>query len=576
MDQEKRLLLAFVLSFAVLMLWRALFPPPPLPQNALPAKAKTNPVQQAPAPAAPSPAPVSLSIEQGSKEEEIVIEGDLYQVTLSTQGAVVKSWVLKKYLDENDRPLDVVNGLACQALGFPMSLVVSSANGGMPDRALSAKLNSALYVTEPSGTSLRAPVKVDLTYSDGTVQARKQFTFGKGYEVRVETSVFDGQHYLPIGAAWPGGFGDSSLTMKEREARSRAVYAPPGEKAVVVPQTKVSEDRIIPGPFAFAGLEDRFFVAIFFPTSPDLVAFGINRQTWTPPDWKEKELPKPLGAMLGNAQPKPLDFRLFVAPKDLDVLQTARPPLDGLVDFGWFTIVARPLFLALRYAYHHWIHNWGWAIVTLTLLINLGMFPLKLKSIRSAQEMQRVAPLVKSIQDKYKQYKFNDPRKQRMNEEVMKLYKEHNINPLGGCLPMVLQLPILYGFYRVLDLAIELRHAPWMWIKDLSAPDRTHLFGLPLPILPTAIIITTFILQRMTPVATADPSQQRMMMIMPIFFGFIFFSLAAGLNLYYMTANIVGIAQQMLLNRMVPRTPPPPPPSGRAKPQLRNGVSVNR
>ena len=163
-----------------------------------------------------------------------------------------------------------------------------------------------------------------------------------------------------------------------------------------------------------------------------------------------------------------------------------------------------------------------------------------------------------------------------MNEEVMKLYKEHNINPLGGCLPMVLQLPILYGFYRVLDLAIELRHAPWMWIKDLSAPDRTHLFGLPLPILPTAIIITTFILQRMTPVATADPSQQRMMMIMPIFFGFIFFSLAAGLNLYYMTANIVGIAQQMLLNRMVPRTPPPPPPSGRAKPQLRNGVSVNR
>ncbi len=211
------------------------------------------------------------------------------------------------------------------------------------------------------------------------------------------------------------------------------------------------------------------FADIFLPDAPDQVAFRVARQEWSPPDWTEKEKPRPLTATLVETQPKPLDFRLFVAPKDLDVLKSVNPPLDSLVDFGWFSIVAKPLFIALRYIYDHWIHNYGWAIVLLTVIINLAMFPLKLKSLRSAQEMQSVSPIIKGIQDKYKQYKFNDPRKQKMNEEVMKVYSEHHINPLGSCLPMLLQLPFLYGFYRVLDLAIELRHAPWtLWIKDLS------------------------------------------------------------------------------------------------------------
>jgi YidC/Oxa1 family membrane protein insertase len=171
--------------------------------------------------------------------------------------------------------------------------------------------------------------------------------------------------------------------------------------------------------------------------------------------------------------------------------------------------------------------------------------------------MQRIAPIVKGIQDKYKQYKLNDPRKQRMNQEVMKVYQEHNINPLGGCLPMVVQLPFLYGFYRVLDLSIELRHAPWiLWVRDLSSPDSYHLFGFPLSILPTVMIITMFILQRMTPVATVDPAQQRMMMVMPLIFGIMFYNFASGLVLYWLTGNIVGIAQQAFINRMTPPAQP--------------------
>jgi YidC/Oxa1 family membrane protein insertase len=246
-----------------------------------------------------------------------------------------------------------------------------------------------------------------------------------------------------------------------------------------------------------------------------------------------------------------------VAPKDLDVLRSVKPPLDSLVNFGWFSFVAKPLFLGLRYIYDRWVHNYGWAIVILTIFINLAMFPLKLKSIRSAQEMQRIAPQVKAIQERYKQYKFNDPRKNRMNQEIMKLYQEHHINPLGGCLPMLLQLPFLYAFYNVLSASIELRHAPWiLWIKDLSSPDKFHLLGLPLPILPTLMIVTMFILQKMTPMTTADPAQQRMMMIMPLVFGIMFYNFASGLVLYWLTGNIVGIAQQAFINKMMP--PPAP------------------
>ncbi|HUX10322.1 MAG TPA: membrane protein insertase YidC, partial [Terriglobia bacterium] len=216
------------------------------------------------------------------------------------------------------------------------------------------------------------------------------------------------------------------------------------------------------------------------------------------------------------------------------------------------------LFLGLRYIYNNWVHNYGWAIVILTIILNMALFPLKLKSIRSAQEMQRIAPLVKSIQDRYKQYKFNDPRKARMNQEVMKLYQEHGINPLGGCLPMLPQLPILYGFYESLETPFEFRHAPWiLWIKDLSMPDNSHILGLPIPILPVIMIVSMFFMQKMTPMATADPNQKRMMMLMPLVFGLMFFRLASGLVLYFLAANMVGIAQQLIINRFItPKQPP--------------------
>ena len=552
-DTNKRVLIAFALSFAILMVWKFAFPPPPEPVP--PKKPAAVTQTQAPTPTqTPAPAPVAgksapakstapapavvLPVQQGEKAEELVIENGLYRVTFSTEGGVVRSWILKKFVDEHGKPLDVVNGPACEKLGFPMSL-------NSPDPELAKKLNSALYVATPRGPSLEAPAKLELAYSDGKVQVKKQFTFESDYEVRVEVSAFDGQRYLPIEVAWAGGFGDQSLIPADKESHNHVVHEM-SEKIERVPQRKIDADHMLPAPLVMAGLEDRYFLAAFIPEAPDQAVVRFGRRAWNPSDWKEKEPPKETFVSLGESAPKPLAFRLFVGPKDLDVLRAVNPPLDRVVDFGWFSFVAKPIFLAMRYIHDRWAHNYGWAIILLTIAINLAMFPLKLKSIRSAQEMQKIAPIVKGIQEKYKNYKFNDPRKQKMNQEIMKLYQEHGINPLGGCLPMVLQLPFLYAFYSVLSVSIEMRHAPWfLWIKDLSAPD--HMY-----ILPSLMIVTMFVLQKITPVATADPAQQRMMMLMPLIFGIMFFKFASGLVLYWLTSNVVGIAQQVFINRLMP------------------------
>jgi YidC/Oxa1 family membrane protein insertase len=557
MDNEKRFVIAIALSFILLLLWRTTFiKTPPSPKSPGGAQATAQQAagqkgtQEAAKPEAPKvPAPPQILVVQGQQAQDITVENDLYRITFSTQGGVVKSWILRKFKDSNGKPLDVVDPAACKQLGYPMSIRTS-------DTSLNQKVNQALYVAQPSGTTLKAPATLEFTYSDGHVQILKKFTFGSDYMVQASVSVGQDQHYVPVRVAWVGGLGDHSLSEEAEIAQSKVVYELNG-KLDTTDQHKIKEELTKSGPVDFGGLEDRYFAGIFFPETQDQ-SFYAGQESWTPENWKEKEPPKAAYAELGSSAPQPLDFRLFVAPKLMDVLETSHPSLTGLVDFGWFSFIARPLFLGLRYIYEHWVHNYGWAIVILTIILNMALFPLKLKSIRSAQEMQRIAPLVKSIQDRYKQYKFNDPRKARMNQEVMKLYQEHNINPLGGCLPMLPQLPILYGFYESLETPFEFRHAPWIWwIKDLSMPDPSHIMGLPIPILPVIMIVSMFFMQKMTPMAVTDPNQKRMMYMMPLVFGLMFFRLASGLVLYFLAANLVGIVQQLIINRFItPKQPP--------------------
>ncbi len=590
LGENKRIFVAFGLTLLIIVLWHPLMTrlgyEPANPEPETPASS-ANPTANTPAPSAgtsaPSgtaasgatgsqsvkpakraPAPALVPIE-GKQAEDVVVENDVYRITFSTQGAVIKSWILKKYTDAQNKPLDLVNQEAAGQLGWPMQLT-------LPDTALVAKLNSAIYALQrgpdvgaspvgaqgeghPQGVPLQAPTKLTFTYSDGQTEVRKIFTFGRTYEVDASVNASDTRSTaIPVGVEWTGGFGDYSLGPKTLSSNSQAVYDLGGD-VTKIKESKLKGPQSVSGALEYAGLEDHYFVDIFLPRSPG-DDFKISRESWKPANWTDKEQPAPFEVDLSTPAAQSLDFGLFVAPKDLDLLKSMNPPLDNLVEFGVFKILAEPLFLGLRYIYDHWVRNYGWAIVILTVLINLALFPLKIKGIHLAQKQQKVAPVIKRIQDKYKQYKINDPRKQKMNQEIMEVYKQYGINPVAGCLPMVLQLPLIYGFYEVLGTVIELRHAPWFGcVRDLSLPDACHPFGIPLALLPTLMIISMFVMQIMTPMGATDPTQKRMMYFMPLLFGTIFYRLASGVVLYYMTANLVGIAQQLIINRFIPHSP---------------------
>jgi YidC/Oxa1 family membrane protein insertase len=213
------------------------------------------------------------------------------------------------------------------------------------------------------------------------------------------------------------------------------------------------------------------------------------------------------------------------------------------VNFGFFGWLAVPLLGALKWL-HGIVGNWGWSIVLLTVLINLAMFPLRHKSVVSMRRMQELQPQLKAIQDRYANLKVTDPAKQKMNTEVMNLYREKGVNPASGCIPMLLMMPVLLAFYAMLGYAIELRGAGFgLWIHDLSQPD-------PFYVIPILVAATMFWQQKMSP-ATADPAQQRMMMFMPIMFGFIFLTTAAGTALYWFVSNVWGIGQQYFTNWLI-------------------------
>jgi YidC/Oxa1 family membrane protein insertase len=307
------------------------------------------------------------------------------------------------------------------------------------------------------------------------------------------------------------------------------------------PEADIREVSVL-GSFPYAGIEDHFFCAAFLPREGPLRVNAFEQEV-TLGEQQRRFLS--LGVAVSSGDEPSNHLRLYVGPKDRDVLTPVEPQLAGLVDYGWFAFIAQPLFSAMRWTYENVVSNYGWVIILITIIINFLLFPLKLKTMRSAMKMQRIQPQLKAIQDKFKHLKMNDPRRQEMTKETMALYKKHGVNPLGGCLPMLLQIPFLYGFYQVLVLSIEMRHAPWiLWIRDLSAPE-----GIAIKTLPILLCATQFLLQKMSPMPSPDPAQQKMMMYMPLMFLFLFWSMSSGLVLYWLTGNVVGIAQQWYINR---------------------------
>ena len=548
---EKRLLLIFLVTFVMMLLMQPLLKKY-FPQQPATSQQSQNTPNQVPASTSSSTsstpaavAPASTTAKKAEAETETVIENDLYRITFTNKGAQVKSWILKKYDNETENGrLDLVNQTAAAQFGYPFSLWTY-------DEGIRNKLSSALYVPSSSG-SLTSPATLSFEYSDGDLSVRKTFSFDNSYVVKVETSVTSKGSNVPALPAWPSGFGDQITPAFYAAGLIDYQY---GKNIERTPVKKISGGGTMPGPFHWAGPSDQYFAAVFIPDDPAAAAMVTLHGAMQIPKDPQKPDPKDttpvdvVGAAVGNLH-GPTTTRIFVGPKELEILQKVPVPgsadndLNGLVDFGCWGIIAKPLFLWLKWTYHHVVPNWGWAIVLQTIIISVALLPLRITQMKSMLKMQRVAPQIKSIQEKYKKYSLRDPRKAAMNEEISAIYKKEGVNPAGGCLPMLIQFPFLIAYYRMLGTALDLRHAHFLWIHDLSAAE-------PLPyILPILMVISSLINQRMTPQAGMDPAQQRMMnVMMPLMMGFIFFRLQAGLNLYYAVSNLIMIAQQAIMNR---------------------------
>jgi YidC/Oxa1 family membrane protein insertase len=543
MSDQARGIIFVVIALLIFLVWGHFYKPPVPPERPVatapaPSQAATPPPIAAGAPASPTNIPTI-----GATEEKIaVVESPLYRVELSNRGGVVRSWSLKKYFDDAKppRPLELVNVNASQQVGWPFSVLLS-------DAQLEVQANSALYEITPGPNHLNAPAEIAFHWSDGHLDVVKKLKFDQGYELSVEASAtLDGKP-LPVAIAWRGGFGDKAV---RNASQLVSVFYKSNGKLVLLQYKKLGVDKNQTqpteqsGPMEFLGIEDQFFTATFIPDGADLSLWHWTHNSNIIVEEKPGSEPEAEMAA-GTTLAVPLRTRMYVGPKDLTLLSRVKPPLEELVQFGWTGIVAKPLFEILKWIYRY-VPNYGWAIIALTLIINLAMFPLKMKSWRSMQKMQRVAPEIRQIQDRYKKYSMKDPRKRKMNEEVMAIYQREGINPMGSCIPMLFQMPIWWALWRVLNGAIELRHAPWIgWIHDLSAMD-------PYYILPIGMTITMYLMTKMTPQTTADPAQQKMMALMPLMMGFIFFRLSSGLNLYMFTSNLVGMGQQYYLNRTDP------------------------
>ena len=536
---EQRLLIAFVLMGLVLAGTQYFYkPPPPSAANkaAATAKSAVEPVKPIPTkPPQATPAPVDMPGQIRSENEQTVtVDTDFYRVVFSNRGAVVRSWVLNAYKDHQGKPLELVNQKALDKVPAPMALEFKSQR---PD----GDPNQALYQVARSDGDLN----LTFEFSDGRTDVKKTFRFAKNsYLVQVTSRVTANGVLVPHSLEWRGGFGDQ--TVPNPAAIEHTLDYDLTASKLVINDVKTAKNGPVStsGQYSFAGLEDSFFAGVFLPgnrSSAELTTFAD-----AVPGASGAEEQR-VGAGVGGDGLNV--FSMYVGPKDTDILHKVDPKLEQLIDWGWFGVIAKPLFLVLNWTADHLVHNYGWAIVLVTVAINFVLFPLRLSSMKSSKKMQSLQPQIAAINAKYKGLSLRDPKKAEQNQEVMELYKKHGVNPVGGCLPMLLQIPFLYAFYKVLAVTIEMRGASWLWVPDLTQPET-----LAIHVLPVLLVVTQFLTQKMTPSPGMDPAQAKMMLFMPLLFGYMFYFASAGLVLYWLTGNLVGVAQQWLLNR---GTPPP-------------------
>ena len=566
-----------VLAFIGMNYYRALHPPPAPPtvqsqtanQGGSPAATPTTTGAGPTAQAAGAPVVV-----QAAAESTTVVENELYRITFSNRGGQAISWILKNQKTSDGKPLDLVHQDAAAAIGYPLSLYTY-------DAELTANLAKALYVPSATGT-LDAPAKLTYKYSAGGYDVTKTFSFDDSYVMQSDTLVL--RNGVPIRAliAWPGGFGDQQAATSYGNAQ--VDYSQNGGEKHKGPKD-VSGGATLLGGYDWAGVSDYYFATIFLPDAPDTATVAtlhsdiVLPKPATSGGWGKVAPPPPpiksvsalaqyagktvicsnlklpsdaicvpmLGAALGDLSGH-TQTHIFAGPKAVDVLRNVHATnpkltLEPLLDFGFFGFVGKYLFLALRAINEHVSSNWGWDIVLLTVLINLIILPLRIKTMQSGLKMQRIQPQMDAIKAKYKTLKVTDPKRNDMNSEIMQLQKDNGVNMFGGCIPTLIQMPLLLEFFGMLPKVVELRQSHWYWLPDLSSADPWH-------ILPILMIVSQFLVQFYTPSPGVDPEQQKMMaFMMPAVSGYMTWNYASGLALYWSVGNLISIATQAVMNR---------------------------
>jgi YidC/Oxa1 family membrane protein insertase len=547
---ERRVLLAISLSFLVLFLYQTfIMPPPPVApvrvesgDPPLPGEAAPTPPGTALAPQAP-PEAAEAPLVAEEREREIVIDTALVRATMTNRGGRITSWVLKEYRSESGQPLDLVPSGMPEGTATPFSLAT-------PDGVETRRLNEGLYrvnVEGPAVDATRAPATIEFEYqsADG-LRATKRFVFSPdSYIILFSAGVWRGEQAVNPAVQWGPGLGDELARVQGGFLSGayaypvQAMYYTDGDIERIYAKDLAGQS-VQEGVFRYGGVTDHYFVSsIVDPQGP-------VRFDFTPVMTSDPSDPLVQRQMIDYSvrfAAPPEDVQFFFGPKQFDVLRAIDPEFTRVVWFGFFAPLAVPLLTALTWV-HGFVGNWGWSIIVLTILINIAMFPLRHKSVVSMRKMQELQPQMKAIQARYAQYKVTDPERQKMNSEVMALYKEKGVNPASGCLPMLLTMPVLFAFYSLLSQAIEIRGAGFGgWIDDLSRHD-------PLYITPLLMGLTMFWQMRITP-STADPAQQKVMQFMPVMFTFMFLWAPSGLVIYWFVSNLWAIGQQYFTNWLI-------------------------
>jgi YidC/Oxa1 family membrane protein insertase len=542
--ETKRLVLAFALSAAVLIGWTVLFPPPkpaaPAAKPALsaPAAAASGttaaPTPQAAAPVRALPPSRERAIPVSSDTEETVeVRSPLYTARLSNEGGVLKSFVLTHHRDAAGKALDLVR----QGAPFPGATLSLD-----PADAFLARAAKARFAVEREAGNGVTTVRLRYREASGEGLLRT-YVFRDSYVASV-TAEREGAPAAPVGLVLGPGIGNPSTD----ELANR--YTKPGSTITLSASASVDrkakdglKEPVQKGAgLIAAGLEDNYFLTAFLPSGAAAVTLRPVALAPGSPAADGKTAAAETESEVVLSAPGAVATDVFLGPKELDVLEKTRPGMDRLIDYGWFAIVVKPLLWGLK-AIQKVVGNWGVAILVITVVIKVLLYPLTHKQLVSMKKMSVLQPKVETIRAKWAgKIKQDAQARLKMNEETMALYKQEGVNPAGGCLPLLLQMPILIAFYNLLAHSIELRHAPFMlWITDLSAKDPYYVT----PILMTA---TMWIQQQMTPTG-GDPTMRKVQNVMPLVMGFLFKDVPSGLVLYWLMQNVLTIGQQMLLNR---------------------------